>query len=28
VEEIVDDLEKHEAEDIPVIHVEDPDKPE
>ena len=28
VEEIVEDLEKHEAEDIPVIHVEDPDKPE
>ena len=28
VEEIVEDLEKHETEDIPVIHVENPDKPE
>lgn len=27
-EEIVKDLEKHEAEDTPVIHVEDPNKPE
>ena len=27
-EEIVEDPEKHEAEDIPVIHAEDPDKPE
>lgn len=28
VEEIVEDLEKHEKEDIPVIHVENPNKPE
>ena len=28
VEEIVEDLEKHEADDIPVIHVENPNKPE
>ena len=28
VEEIVEDLEKHETEDIPVIHVENPNKPE
>ena len=28
VEEIVEDLEKHETEDIPVIHVEDPNRPE
>ena len=28
VEEIVEDLEKHEADDIPVIHVEKTDKPE
>lgn len=27
-EEIVEDLEKHEADDTPVIHVEDPNKPE
>ena len=28
VEEIVEDLEKHETEDVPVIHVENPNKPE
>ena len=28
VEEIVEELEKHETEDIPVIHVENPNKPE
>ena len=28
VKEIVDELEKHETEDIPVIHVENPNKPE
>ena len=28
VEEIVEDLEKHETEGIPVIHVENPNKPE
>ena len=27
-EEIAEDLEKHEVEDVPVIHVEDPEKPE
>lgn len=28
VDEIVEDLEKHEAEDVPTIHVENPEKPE
>ena len=28
LEEIAEELEKHEAEDIPVIHVENPDRPE
>ena len=28
VDEIVEDLEKHEKEDVPVIHVENPNKPE
>lgn len=27
-EEIVEDLKKHETEDVPVIHVENPNKPE
>ena len=28
VEDIVEDLERHEADDVPVIHVENPNKPE
>jgi hypothetical protein len=28
VEETVEELEKHEADDIPTIHVENPNKPE